>query len=161
MREVILKGLREEIDRLQHELKVELPQEIARARDLGDLSENAEYQAAKERQDFVRARLGQLQERYRQLGLIDFSKIPGDRIGLGSTVTALDLDSDREITYRLVIAEEADAAAGRISVGSPIGRALLGKRDGDEVKVAVPSGTREFEILSFKTIHEGLKPAAD
>lgn len=161
MREVILKGLREDIDRLQHELKVELPQEIARARELGDLSENAEYQAAKERQDYVRARLGQLQERYRQLGLIDFSKIPQDRIGLGSTVTALDLESEEEITYRLVIAEEADAAAGKISVGSPIGRALLGKRDGDEVTVEVPSGTREFEILSFQTIHESLKPGAD
>ncbi len=161
MREVILKGLREDIDRLQHELKVELPQEIARARELGDLSENAEYQAAKERQDYVRARLGQLQERYRQLGLIDFSKIPQDRIGLGSTVTALDLESEEEITYRLVIAEEADAAAGKISVGSPIGRALLGKRDGDEVTVEVPSGTREFEILSFETIHESLKPGAD
>ena len=161
MKEVILKGLRREIEELQHELKVELPREIARARELGDLNENAEYQAAKERQDYVRARLGQLQERYRQLGLIDFSKIPRDRIGLGSSVTVLDLDSEKEISYRLVIAEEADAAAGKISVGSPIGRALLGKRGGDEVTVQVPSRTREFEILSFETIYEILKLGAD
>lgn len=156
MKELILKNLRSEIERLQRELKVELPREIARARELGDLSENAEYQAAKERQTYVRARLGQLEERYRQLGLLDFSKIPKDKIGLGSRVALLDLDTDEEIEYTLVIAEEADVAQGKISAGSPIGRALVGKTTGDEVTVRVPSGTREFEVISFNTIFDNL-----
>ncbi len=152
MKDIILKDLRTEIERLHRELKVELPREIGRARELGDLSENAEYQAAKERQSFVQARLSQLQERYRQLGLMDFGKIPKDRIGLGSTVTLLDINTDEEIEYQLVIAEEADVAEGKISVGSPIGHALLGRKEEDEVTVKVPSGTREFEVISFKTI---------
>ena len=158
MKDAILKGLRKEIEKLQHELKVELPAEIGRARELGDLSENAEYQAAKERQDYVRARLGQLEERYRQLGMLDFNKIPRDRIGLGSIVKVVDLDTDEEKTYQLVIAEEADVASGKISAGSPIGSALINKRDGDEVAVNVPSGLREFGILEFKTIYDRFEP---
>jgi transcription elongation factor GreA len=158
MKDAILKDLRLEIERLQHELKVELPREIKKARELGDLSENAEYNAAKERQVYVRARLGQLEERYKQLGMLDFNKIPRDRVGLGSEVELQNLNNDEVIIYRIVIAEQADAAAGNISSGSPIGRALLGKIDGDEVTVVVPSGVREFEILSFKTIYDRLGP---
>lgn len=154
MKDQILKKLRKEIERLKHELNFELPQEIKTARELGDLSENAEYQAAKERQSYVQARLSQLEGRYRQLGLLDFSKIPKDRIGLGSQVTVFDLESEKEITYLLVIAEEADAQEGKISVSSPIGRSLLGKSSGEEVSVKVPSGIREFEILDFKTAYE-------
>jgi len=154
MKDLILKDLREKIERLQHELKVELPKEIGIARELGDLSENAEYQSAKERQTYVRARLGQLEERYKQLSIMDFGKIPRDRVGMGSEVKVLDLDTDKEMTFLLVIADEADNAANKISTGSPIGRALMGKQDGDGVTVEVPSGTREFEILSFKTIYD-------
>ena len=154
MKEAILKQLNEEIQKLNHELNVELPREIGIAREHGDLKENAEYHAAKERQMFVRARLEQLTARAGQLGLLDFSKIPRDKIGLGSTVTLLDINTDEEITYQLVIAEEADAGEGKISVGSPIGRALINKEEGDDVEVKVPSGVREFEILSFQTIYE-------
>ena len=160
MKDEILKNLRTDIERLQRELTVELPKEISAARELGDLSENAEYQAAKERQSYVQARLGQLQARYRELGMLDFSQIPKDRVGLGSKVKVLDLDTDEEKEYHLVIAEEADAAKGRISVSSPIGRALLGKTNGDEVTVKVPSGTRELEILKFKTAFDFLKQEA-
>lgn len=154
MKEAILKKLQEEISRLMHELNVELPEEIGRARELGDLSENAEYQAAKERQMFVRARLEQLKVHMSQLSLLDFSRIPKDKIGLGSTVKLLDLNSEQEVTYKLVMAEESDAAAGKISVGSPIGRALLNKVSGDDAEVRVPSGTREFEIISFTTVYD-------
>lgn len=154
MKDLILKDLREKIERLQHELKVELPKEIGIARELGDLSENAEYQSAKERQTYVRARLGQLEERYKQLSIMDFGKIPKDRISMGSEVKVLDLNTDEELTLLLVIAEETDVAGNKISTGSPIGRALIGKQEGDGVTVNVPSGTREFEILSFKTIHD-------
>ena len=157
MKEQILKNLRQEIERIKHELTIELPKEIGAARELGDLTENAEYQAAKERQSYLQARLGQLQERYRQLGLIDFNQIPKDRIGLGSRVTVLDLDNEEEKRYWLVIAEEADAAAGKISVSSPIGRALLGKEVGDEVTVKAPSGTRDFEIDEFETAYQLFK----
>jgi transcription elongation factor GreA len=157
MKELILKDLREKIERLQYELKVELPEEISRARELGDLSENAEYQSARERQNYVRARLAQLESRFKELSILDFSKIPNDRIGMGSEVKVLDLDTDKKLTFLLVIAEEADVAAGKISTGSPIGRALQGKKAGDEVSVEVPSGTREFEILSFKTVYDRYK----
>jgi transcription elongation factor GreA len=151
MKDQILKNLRGEIEKIQYELNVELPKEIRFARELGDITENAEYHAAKERQSYLQARLAQLQDRYRQLGMLDFSKIPKDRIGLGSRVTVTDLDTGEEKTYELVIAEEADAAVGKISVSSPIGRALLGKKAGDEVTVQAPSGVRELEILSFNT----------
>jgi transcription elongation factor GreA len=154
MKEAILKQLTDELERLKHELHVELPEEIGRARELGDLSENAEYHSAKERQLYVRARLEQLQERISQLSIMDFSRIPRDKIGLGSTVKLRDLDSDEQITYQLVIAEYADVKEGRISVSSPIGRSLINKVSGDEVEVSVPSGIREFEILGFTTLYD-------
>jgi transcription elongation factor GreA len=159
MKEAIIKQLTAEIEKLRYELNVELPEEIGRARELGDLSENAEYQAAKERQDYVRARLGQLSERMSQLSILDFSRIPRDKIGLGSTVTVIDLDTEKKHTYTLVISEEADASVGKVSSGSPIGRALLNKQVGDEVEVKVPGGSRELEILSFKTIYDQIKKA--
>lgn len=160
MKEAILKQLRDEINKLSHELNVELPEEIGKARALGDLSENAEYQAAKERQLYVRARLEQLQERLGQLSMLDFNKIPHDKIGLGSTVKLVDLNTDGELTYQLVLAEDANVSDGKISVSSPIGRALLGKVDGDEVQVQVPNGLREFEILSYKTIYDSVQNEA-
>ena len=150
----IKKKLQDEINLLEHELQHELPKEIKVARAHGDLSENAEYHAAKERQGYVNARLGQLKQRLAEVLRIDFSKIPHDRVGLGSRVVVLDITKDEEITYHLVTTEENDAAAGKISTSSPIGRALLGKEVGDIVKVQLPGKSREMEILKLKTIHE-------
>lgn len=148
------KKLQEEVAALEYELRNELPKEILKARAHGDLSENAEYHAAKERQGFVNARLNQLKHRLAEMSMVDFSKIPHDRVGLGSRVVLLDVQKDEEITYNLVTSEEADAANGRISTTSPIGRGLVGKEVGDVVKVQIPGGMREFEILKFTTIHE-------
>ena len=150
----IKKKLEEEIAALDMELRVDLPREIAKARAHGDLSENAEYHAAKERQGMVNARLGQLRARLRELSMIDFSRIPRDRVGLGSAVTVLDLQKEEEITYKLVTSEEANVAQGRISTTSPIGKGLLGKQVGDTVKVQIPGGVREREIVQLVTIHE-------
>src|ERR1700709_1800988 len=135
--EELIKKLKEEIAILENEFRVELPREILKARAHGDLSENAEYHAAKERQAFVSARLGQLQDRLREFSMIDMAKIPRDRVGLGSQVVVLDLDKDEEHKYNLVTSEEADAPNGKISTSSPIGRGLLGKRVGDTVKIQI------------------------
>jgi transcription elongation factor GreA len=152
----IKKKLQDEITALDYELHVELPKEILRARAHGDLSENAEYHAAKDRQGFVNARLNQLKKRLAEISMVDFSKIPRDRVGLGSTVTVLDTKRDEEITYSLVTSEEADAANGKISTTSPIGRALMNKEVGDEVKVQSPGGLKHFEILKLTTIHDAV-----
>lgn len=152
--EDIKKKLQDEIAALERELRSELPKEILRARALGDLSENAEYHAAKERQGFVNARLGQLQARLREFAMVDLTKIPRDRVGLGSHVVVLDTDKDEEISYRLVTSEEADAPSGKISTSSPIGRGLLGKQVGDTVRIQIPGGVREMEIISLATIHD-------
>jgi transcription elongation factor GreA len=153
----IKKKLQDEIAALDYELRNELPKEILKARAHGDLSENAEFHAAKERQGFVNARLNQLTQRLAEMSMIDFSKIPHDRAGLGSIVVVLDVKRDEEITYYLVTTEEADAANGRVSTTSPIGRALLGKQAGDEVKVQSPGGIKELEILKLTTIHDAIE----
>src|SRR5436853_3799954 len=145
--EELKKKLQEEIAVLEYELRNELPKEILKARAHGDLSENAEYHAAKDRQGYVNARLNQLKRRLAEMSMIDFSKIPHGKVGLGSTVVVLDVKREEEITYNLVTSEEADAANGKISTTSPIGRALLNKQVGDEVKVQSPGGLKEFEIL--------------
>ena len=150
----IKKKLQDEITALDYELKVELPKEILKARAHGDLSENAEYHAAKDRQGFVNARLNQLKKRLAEMSMIDLSKIPRDRVGLGSTVVVLDTARDEEMTYNLVTSEEADAANGKISTTSPIGRALLGKEEGDTVRVQSPGGVKELEIRKLTTIHD-------
>ncbi|PYT28454.1 MAG: transcription elongation factor GreA [Acidobacteria bacterium] len=148
------KKLQDEIAALEYELRNELPREILKARAHGDLSENAEYHAAKERQGFVNARLNQLKHRLAEMSMVDFSKIPHGRVGLGSRVVVLDVKKDERITYSLVTTEETDASKGKISTTSPIGRGLLGKEVGDIVKVQIPGGSREFEVLEFKTIHD-------
>ena len=148
------KKLHEEISTLEYELRNELPREILKARQHGDLSENAEYHAAKERQGLVNARLGQLRSRLRELSMLDVTKIPRDRVGLGSRVLVLDVDKDEQINYKLVMSEETDVAKGMISTTSPIGRGLMGKQVGDVVKIPVPGGSREMEILKVATIHE-------
>src|SRR5919201_5129303 len=140
----IKKKLQDEISVLERELHVELPKEILKARAHGDLSENAEYHAAKDRQGFVNARLNQLKKRLADMSMVDFSKIPHDKVGLGSTVVVLDMKREEEITYNLVTSEEADAANGKISTTSPIGRALLGKEVGDEVRVQSPGGVKDL-----------------
>ena len=144
----------EEIAALEYELRNELPREILKARAHGDLSENAEYHAAKDRQGFVNARLNQLKKRLADVSMVDFSKIPHDKVGLGSTVVVLDVKRDEELTYNLVTSEEADAANGKISTTSPIGRALLGKEVGDVAKVQSPGGMKELEVLKLTTIHD-------
>ena len=152
--EQLKKKLADEIAALEIELRVELPREILKARAHGDLSENAEYHAAKERQSFVSARLGQLTARLRVLSMVDMSTIPRDRAGLGSTVVVLDTSKEEKIRYKLVTSEDVDVSKGLISTSSPIGRGLLGKRVGDEIKIQIPGGLREMEIIELWTIHE-------
>jgi transcription elongation factor GreA len=152
--EDLIRKLQEEAAQLENELRVELPKEILKARAHGDLSENAEYHAAKERQGFVNAKLHQVKARLRELSMIDMSKIPRDRVGLGSTVLVLDVTKDEQIRYKLVTSEDVDVAKGMISTSSPIGRGLLGKQVGDTVKIQIPGGMREMEIVELRTIHQ-------
>jgi transcription elongation factor GreA len=154
MTEHIKKKLQEEINTLEHELSHELPKELKKAVALGDLSENAEYHMAKQRQEFVKARLRQLGRRIADLSLINMNNIPKDRVGLGSTVKVYDNEKGEEIEYKLVTSEESDVAAGKISTTSPIGRALLNKKVGDTSLVVTPNGKREMEILSLITMHD-------
>jgi transcription elongation factor GreA len=148
------KKLEEEIQTLEKELREELPRALKTAAALGDLSENADYSAARERQDFVRVRLSQLKQRAADLAMVNFDKIPRDRISLGSNVELLDVDKNEKVSYRLVTSEDADVTRGLISTTSPIGRSLLNKREGDTVEVKIPSGTRVFEVLHFTTMHD-------
>ncbi|MGH9831773.1 MAG: GreA/GreB family elongation factor [Blastocatellia bacterium] len=143
-----------ELKTLEYELTVELPKALRTAAALGDLSENSEYKFARERQDYVRARVRQLQQQLANLSSIDVSKLPHDRASYGSTLVLRDLNRDEEITYRLVTPEEADFEKGLISTASPIGKSLLNKEEGDEVKVQTPSGVRAFEIVKLTTIHD-------
>jgi transcription elongation factor GreA len=150
----IKKRLDEEIRTLDYELKITLPKEILRAREHGDLRENAEYKAAKERQSFLQARIGQLRQRLAALSMVNLDKIPKEKVGLGSTVTLRETSTGEEIVYDLVTPEEADPTQGRISPSSPIGKSLLNHEEGDVVEVRVPSGTREYEITRLVTIHD-------
>jgi len=152
MKAELIKRFERDIHVLERELNSELPKEIKRARELGDLRENAEYQAAKERQVFVQARLAMLRKRVAELSLMNLDRIPEDRAGFGSTVHLQELDGDA-IVYRLVMPEDADPTKGWISTASPIGRALMGKEEGDEVAVPTPSGVREFKLVKLITIH--------
>ena len=150
----IVQKLQQEIQALEYELHNELPRELKKARAHGDLSENAEYIMAKQRQDYVGARLAQLKKRMADLSLVNVNNIPKDRIAFGSQVVLYDLDQETEIEYRLVTSEESDVSKGWISTTSPIGKSLMGKKVGDEVTVRTPKGVREFEIRSVVTIHE-------
>jgi transcription elongation factor GreA len=149
----LIRKFEDEIQTLDRELKLELPKEIKRARELGDLRENAEYAAAKERQRLVEARISMLKKRVSEIALINVDRIPKDRAGFGSTLHVVENNGDKLI-FQLVMPEDADAAKGLISTTSPIGRAFLNKEEGDAVKVATPSGTREFEIVKLVTIHD-------
>jgi transcription elongation factor GreA len=146
--------LRSELDELEDELHFKLPKEIQKAREFGDLRENAEYKAAMERQSIVQARIMQVRQRLSEVEAIDKSKIPTDSIAYGSTVVLYDMDKDEKVTYRLVTSEESDPDNGLISTISPIGQALMGKEEGDEIKVKTPGGWRNFEISRLTTIHD-------
>jgi transcription elongation factor GreA len=154
MTETIKRKLRDEIEALEHELIHELPKEIKKAAALGDLSENAEYHMAKQRQEFVKARVRQLGRRLADLSMVNMNNIPKDKVGLGSTVKVFDSTKNEEMEYNIVTSEESDVAAGKISTNSPIGRALLNKKVGDTATVVTPNGTRELEILTLSTIHD-------
>lgn len=154
MPEHIKKKLLEEIKQLEHELTHELPAEIKKAASLGDLSENAEYHMAKQRQVFVNARLGQLKKRMGDLALVNLANIPRDRAAFGSTVLVYDSSKDEKIEYKLVTSEESDVNKGLISTTSPIGRGLVGKQVGDIVTIVTPNGKRELEVLKLATIHD-------
>src|SRR3954466_9780124 len=156
MTEQIKRKLQDEINALEHELIHELPKEIKKAAALGDLSENAEYHMAKQRQEFVKARVRQLGKRLADLSMVNMSNIPKDRVGLGSTVKVFDNTKNEEVEYKLVTSEESDVTAGKISTTSPIGRALLNKKPGDTTIVVTPNGNRELEILTLSTIYDGL-----
>src|SRR6266581_8536810 len=153
MKERLIKKFEDEIATLNHELKLELPREIKRARELGDLRENAEYHAAKERQRLVESRISMLKKRVGEIALINIDRIPTDRAGFGSRVHVIESTGEKMV-YQLVMPEDADAAKGLISTTSPIGRAFLNKEPGDTVKVTTPGGTREFEITKLATIHD-------
>ena len=153
MKDRILKKFHDEIAALERELKFELPKEIQRARELGDLRENAEYQAAKERQTYVQARIAMLKRRMHEIALMNLDRIPHGRAGFGSTVSLRE-SNGHDLVYQLVMPEDADAEKGMISTSSPIGKAILNKEEGDEVVVTTPAGTRRFEIIKLTTIHE-------
>jgi transcription elongation factor GreA len=154
MTEHIKKSLEEEIKKLEYELTNELPKEIKKAAALGDLSENAEYHMAKQRQVFVNARLGQLKKRVAELAMVNLTNIPKDKAAFGSTIRVYDNSKDEEIEYKLVTSEESDVTKGLISTTSPIGKALIGKRVGDTATVVTPNGKRELEVLKLTTIHD-------
>lgn len=148
-----MRRLKKELDDLRFELRHKLPKEIEVARAHGDLRENAEYEAAKERQAFVNARIGQIEQRIRDLSLYSVSSIPHDAVGYGSRVT-LESEDGKEERYELVFPEEVNAAAGLISIGSPLGKALLNKAVGDDIEVATPKGKRVFSIIDLTTFHQ-------
>jgi transcription elongation factor GreA len=154
MTDHIKKKLEDEIRTLEHELNHDLPKELKKAVAMGDLSENAEYHMAKQRQEFVRARLGQLKKRMGELSLVNMNNIPKDKAALGSTLLVYDSTKEEEIEYKLVTSEESDVTKGLISTTSPIGRALMGKKPGDSTTVVTPNGNRELEVLKLSTIHD-------
>jgi transcription elongation factor GreA len=154
VKERLLKKFEEEIAQLDKELKTELPREIKRARELGDLRENAEYHAAKERQRLVESRISLLQKRVSEIQLMNLDRIPHDKVGFGSTVTLRE-ENGQTVIYQLVMPEDANVEDGLISTASPIGRALLNKEEGDEVTVKTPNGAeRRFEVTKLVTIHD-------
>lgn len=152
--EAVRNKLKEELEALEDELHFKLPKDIQHAREFGDLRENAEYKAALERQSIVQARIAQVRQRLSEIESIDLSKIPTDRVAYGSSVVLFDIEKEEKVTYKLVTSEESDPDNGMISTVSPIGQALMGREEGDEVKVKTPNGWRTFEIDRLKTIHE-------
>jgi transcription elongation factor GreA len=156
----IVERLKEQLTLLEHELRVELPERIRQARELGDLRENGEYEVAKDRQGFVSARVGQLQRRIAELSNIDLGRVPRDRVAFGSTIHLMEEESGEERIYRLVASEEVDTAKGWISPGSPVGQALISKKEGDMVVIRTPQGPKRCEITRLLTLHDEFEPEA-
>jgi transcription elongation factor GreA len=154
MKQAILKKLDDELMVSQKELQVEIPKAILTAREHGDLKENAEYKAAKERQTFLQARISLLQKRISDVTSLDMERIPRDRSGLGSTLFLKNIDTQEEKTYQIVFPEDVDPEAGKISGGSPIGRALMGKQEGSEATILLPEEKLKYEVIRIITIHE-------
>ena len=149
-----IEKLEKELRALEKEYRHELPKEIKRALAMGDLRENAEYHAALERQSYVKAKIGNIKKRLSEIAMIKIDSLPRDRVGLGSTVVLYDLGEEKEVRYELVFADDSDFSHGLISVSSPIGKGLVGRRVGDEVSIQVPSGVKRFEIVSLRTVHD-------
>ena len=154
MTEELKQKIQHELQQLESELRTEIPQELKKAVALGDLSENAEYESARNRQDYVRARIAGLRKRLADLSMVDVTRLPKDRVAYGSTVELYDVDSGEDVTYKLVMAEDANIAQSKISTTSPIGRGLMGHKAGDEVEITTPSGKRRFEIIKLTTVHD-------
>lgn len=152
----IVDELKEKLASLERELKIDIPQHIKHARELGDLRESGEYETAKDRQGFLHARIAFLQRRIAELSNIDLSRVPRDRIAFGATTTLVDQDTGEERVYRLVAAEEVDTERGWISPGSPVGQALIGRKEGDSVVIRTPSSSRRYEVVRVVTLHDGL-----
>ena len=150
----LIDQLKETLAVLEREFKIEIPERIRHARELGDLRESGEYETAKDRQGFVQARIAFLKQRIAELSNIDLARIPRDRAAFGSTVSLVDEETDEQKVYRLVVPEEVDTARGWISTGSPVGQALIGKKEGDSVTVRTPLGTRRYEITRLLTLHD-------
>lgn len=146
--------LDQELKEAEHELKVILPREIRKATDMGDLSENAEYKAALERQEFLKARMGQLLKRLEEISMLNVNRLPRDRVAFGTWMNVFDLEKEEEQEFTLVMPEDADLKQGLISLSSPLGRGFIGKSEGDEIRIETPGGARNFEILELKTIHD-------
>ncbi|MGO9603950.1 MAG: GreA/GreB family elongation factor [Candidatus Binataceae bacterium] len=149
----VIKRLKKELEVLKRELTIDLPKELERARAHGDLSENAEWAMAKQRQEFLRARVSNMEVRIAELTTIDLESIPRDTVGLGSRVRLEDLDEGGEIEYEIVVPEEVDGAQNRISLSSPLGRALIGKTEEDDIEVVTPKGKRAYLVVKLTTIH--------
>jgi transcription elongation factor GreA len=154
MSDEIKQKIQEELRQLENELRTEIPQELKKAVAMGDLSENAEYESARNRQDYVRARIANLRKRLGDISMIDTSRLPRDRVAYGSTVVLYDIDEGGEVTYKLVMSEDAEIAQGKISTTSPIGRGLMGRGEGDEIEIITPAGKRRFEIVKLTTFHD-------
>jgi transcription elongation factor GreA len=153
----VVEKLKEQLALLEREMRVELPERILQARELGDIRENGEFEVAKDRQGFVKARISQLQQRIAELSNIDLSRVPKDRVAFGSIIHLLDEQTGEEKVYRLVASEEVDTARGWISPGSPVGQSLIGRREGDMVTVRTPKGDRRCEIARLITLHDALE----
>ena len=149
-----IERLEKELRQLEREYRHDLPKEIKKALAMGDLRENAEYHAALERQSYVKAKIGNIKKRLQEISMIKVEALPKDKIGLGSTVVLYDLKEEKEIRYELVFSEDADVPRGFISITSPIGKGLAGRREGEEVTIQVPNGVKRFEIVSLQTVHQ-------
>lgn len=149
----VLAKLEADFKAIKHALLEEIPKEIAQAAAQGDLSENAEYEQALAKRDMFQSRLVALEKRISEIASLDITRLPKDKAAYGSLLTLLDLDSEKEVTYKLVLPEELDNAQGNLSISSPIGSALVGLKEGDEVKIRIPAGTKRFEVLNLVTIH--------